>query len=237
MMELWILPELERRELPLTEIHLRAAQIIFFPNGRRPEIRINDEIRALASVKLKAGISKDKGELIYENEVEGIDVIGLSEKDDVDCAHITLVRLLDTWFIAFDFRYNKAFSERHIQTAKEFYESAQFSYEKKNWSAFVDSLFSTAELTAKAILLSMPDPRFRKKASHRAIQLRLNRFASLGNIPLEFRYVFNKLSGWRDLARYPKVDRRLEISEEDALNLLETVKMMIEGCEKQLRAS
>lgn len=80
----------------------------------------------------------------------------------------------------------------------------------------------------------MPDPKFRKKATHPAIQLKYNAFASLGNVPLEYKKVLNKLSGWRDVARYPKVDKSLNITEEDALNLLETVKLMIDDCEKRL---
>jgi HEPN domain-containing protein len=234
IIQLWAIPELERRNQSLKEDNLRGIQVIFYPDRRNHEVRINDEIKAIGKVKLKPGIGKEKGEPIYENEVEGIEIIGLTEDDDVDCAHITLVRLLDTWFMAFDFRYNKSFSKKNLETAKEFYESARTSHERENWSAFVDNLFSSAELVAKATLLLMPDPKFRKKATHEAIQLRYNAFASLGNVPLDYKSVLNKLSGWRVIARYPKVDGSLKINAKDALNLLETVKSMINDCEKRI---
>ena len=136
--------------------------------------------------------------------------------------------------MTFDFVYNQGFSRRHIQVAREFYECAEISLQRKNWSAFVENLFASAELSAKAVLLSIPNARFRKRATHREIQMRYNRFTGLGNIRPQFRTTLNKLSGWRDLARYPKVGEHLRIEEKEALELLRTVYDMIEDIERQL---
>lgn len=165
-LDLFILPELRRRKEAgkLTEpFTLRGAQIIFFADGRKPEIRINSEIKAITSVKLRAGISKEKGDPIRENEVEGLDKIRLTDEEDPDCGHATLVRIGNTWIIAFDFRYNKGLARKHIDTAKQFYDSAEFSFTRKNWASCLDNLLGAAELTAKAELLLIPDPKFRKK--------------------------------------------------------------------------
>ena len=53
-LDIFILPEIGRRkEAGKLEdsFNLRGAQVIFFADGKKPEIRINSEIRAIASVK------------------------------------------------------------------------------------------------------------------------------------------------------------------------------------------
>ena len=177
-------------------------------------------------MKFKPGISRKPGEPIFEHEIDGWQEVNLTKEDDPDCGHATLIRIADSWMIAFDFRYNKALSKKHIETAKQFYEAAEFSFDHGNWSPFIDNLFSATELIAKCVLLSMPDPKFRKKSSHKAIQIRFNRFASLGNVEAVYRETFNKLSGLRDPARYIK--GVMSISEEEAKRLLNIVGSMIE---------
>jgi len=228
-MDLFVTPEVRRRQ-EIDELarplDLRAAQIIFFPDGKEPQVRINSEVRAIGKAKLKPGISKKAGEPIFEHEVEGLEEINLTEGDDPNCGHATLIRIADRWIITFDFRYNKALSRKHIETAKEFHESAEFSFNQKNWVSFIDNLFSAAELTAKSILLSMPDRKFSQKARHRDIQTKYNRFADLGNVTPVYRETLNKLYGLRDRARYLKGD--VTISEVEARNLLDIVEKMIE---------
>lgn len=228
-MDLYVAPEIRRRqeagELDKS-FSLRAVQIIFFPDGRTPQVRINSEVRAIGKVKLKPRISKEAGEDIFEHEVEGLKVINLTEEDDPDCGHATLVRIGDSWVIAFDFRYNKALSAKHINAAKHFWESAEFSFKQRNWAPFFDNLFSASELLATSVLLSMPDPKFRKKTTHKSIQMKYNRFADLGNVQSVYRETFNKLSGLRDCTRYLK--REAKISVKEAHNLLNTIKKMIE---------
>lgn len=235
-MDLFVTPEVKRRqengELK-KPLDLRAAQIIFFPDGRKPEVRVNSEIRAIGKIKLKPGISKKAGEPIFRHELEGLEEINLTEEDDPDCGHATLVRVgISKWIIAFDFRYNKALSRKHINAAKQFYESAEFSLNKRNWSPFIDNLFSAAELLARSILLSMSDPKFRRKATHKAIQFRYNRFADLGNVEAVYRETFNKLSGLRDRARYLKGD--ISICEDEARRLLDIIKSMMEDASRRV---
>lgn len=229
LMDLFVTPEVRRRQEAgelCKPLDLHAAQIIFFPDGRKPHVRINSEVKAIGKMKLKSGVSKKAGEPIFEHELEGLEEINLTEEDDPDCGHATLLRIGDRWLVALDFRYNKALSKKHIETAKQFYEAAEFSFHQRNWSAFIDNLFSTAELLAKSILLSMPEPKFHKKASHKAIQIKYNRFADLGNVEAVHRETFNKLSSLRDRARYLKGD--VSISEGEARRLLEIVKNMME---------
>jgi len=229
VMDIWIAPEIKRRQ-NLGEVKspliLRSAQIIFFPDDERKiQVRINSEIKGTIKVKFKQGVSKRNGESIFENEIESIEDFELSTDDDPDCGHITLLRINDDWSIYFDFRYNKALSIKHIGTAEQFYQAAEYSFSKRNWNSFADNLFSAAELSVKAQLLLMRDPEFRKKTSHRAIQTKFNKFARLGNIRTEHRDTFNKLSGLRDNARYLKSD--IQFSEDEARKLLSIVDSMI----------
>lgn len=232
LLNIYVTPEVKRRQesgkLP-KQLYLHAAQIVFYPDGRT-HVRINDEVRAIAQVKLKAGISKKKGEPIYAHELEGLDEIRLTDMDDPNAGHTTLIRIGDRWTVAFDFVYNKAASRKHVEAAKQFYDAAYHSYHQKNWLAFVDNLFSAAELVAKVPLLSSPDPRFLNKATHIGIQTRYNRFADLGNVDTKHRKVFNKLSGLRPSARYLK--GHLAVEEKEAEEMLLVVKEMIEYAEK-----
>ncbi len=234
-MELFVLPEVKRKqesgelEKPLD---LHRAQIVFFPDGRQQQVRINSEVKGVAEVQLKPEFSKEAGEDVFQHELECIRSIDLSEEDDPDCGHVTLLRYGDRWSIAFDFRYNKVLSKKHIKNAKEFYDAARFSFEKKHWSPCVDNLFSAAELLAKSILLSAPDPEFREKATHKVIKSRYNQEYQLGNLEGRHRAAFNKLSKLRVGARYLKGD--VSISEAEAQELLDTVKDMIEDADRRV---
>jgi uncharacterized protein (UPF0332 family) len=226
-LELFVLPELKKRkeEGKLEDsFSLRMAQIIFYPDGRKPQIRINSEVNVLAYAKLKSGISKNKGDPIYSTEIEDLNRFQPTDEDDLDCGHATIVKLSDRWIIAFDFRYNRALAKKHIETAKQFYESAAFSFKRNNCASCLDNLFSAAELASKAVLLLIPDPKSRKKTTHGGIQIRYNKFAELGNVEPKFREALNRLSSLRARARY---HGDVAISEKDIQLLLETVNEMI----------
>ncbi len=226
-LELFVLPELRKRkeEGKLEDsFSLRGAQIIFYSDGRKPQIRINSEVKVLAYAKLKSGIFKNKGEPIYDTEIEDLNRFQLTGEDDPDCGHATIVKIGDRWIIAFDFRYNKALAKKHIETAKQFYESAAFSLKRENCASCLDNLFSAAELASKAVLLLIPDPKFKRKATHGGISLRYNKFADLGNVEPKFREALNRLSSLRARARY---HCDVAILEKDLQSLLETVKEMI----------
>jgi uncharacterized protein (UPF0332 family) len=178
-------------------------------------------------MRLKPGIQKGLGDLVTEDELEGLEGLVLMEDEDPDCGHATLLRLNDRWVLAFDFVYNKGLARKHLEAASQFVEAAEFSLERESWSAFVDNLFSAAELSAKATLLAlMSDARFREKATHKAVHSRYNRFVHLGNADLMYAEVFNRLSELRYPARY--VQRDFSVSEEEASSLLHIVRRMLD---------
>ena len=234
MMDIFIVPAIEERQASgdiSRPFPLRSAQVIFFPDGRKPEVRLNEEIKAIGQVKMRAGVSKNAGDPISEQEIEGLQSLSLPEKEFPDCGHATFVRFGESWISAFDFRYNKVMSRQHLNTAIQFLMAAEYASEQEHWSAFIDNLFSAAELTARATLLMMPDKRFREKASHKAIQIRYNNFADLGNVAPEHIAAFNKLYGMRDKVRYLK--QPFTVSSDEVSTLISAVKEMIEWGSKR----
>jgi len=132
------------------------------------------------------------------------------------------------WFMSFDFVYNKGLSRRHIETAEEFIATARTALEHGLLVAFVDNLFSAAELLAKAVLLcEFSDADFRRKATHKAIQSRFNRFAHLGNVHPEYVETFNKLANLRYPTRY--LESSLSLSRVEGQAMLTSLEGMLES--------
>ena len=96
VMDIFVNPEVKRRqeqgELP-KPLRFRCAQVILFPDDRKPLVRINEDVRAKAKVKYKPGISKKKDDPVYEGEIESIEHVELGPDDDPDCGHIFLYDL------------------------------------------------------------------------------------------------------------------------------------------------
>jgi uncharacterized protein (UPF0332 family) len=227
-MNLFVLPEVQKRQstgLIPTPYALKAAQVIFFSDGRPANVRLNSEVKAKARIKLKNGIKKEKGESIHQHEIDGFETIVLTDQDDPDAGHVTMLQIQAQWFMTFDFIYNKGLSRKYIEVAQEFLAVAQAAFEKKFWHPFIDNLFNTAELSARALLLSIPDPKFRKKTSHTDLSHRYNWFADLGNVKPEHRAIFNKLAGWRGNARYLKGNFLKD--KDEAEQLLSAVQEMV----------
>src|SRR3989344_7852179 len=106
------------------------------------------------------------------------------------------------WIFSFDFRYNKEIIKKHIEASKEFYESAKDNIEKNRLRPFFEDAFASAELSAKSILLALPDKKILTGRNHKE---RLDKFwnwADLGNVKIEFSETLSKLSSLRDSARY-----------------------------------
>jgi uncharacterized protein (UPF0332 family) len=226
----WVVPLAKKRQEAgelgvLLRIH--AAQIIFFPDERPIQLRVNEEVKAQAQAVYKPGIEKQVGEPVFEHELERLEAVQLTGEDDPDCGHVTLLLFNNVWHLYFDFRRNQSLARKQIKAAQEFFYLAEFAFERKLWRAFVDVLFSAAELAAKAELLLMPDPGIRKSKKHQYLQAQYNRFARQRDVETSHLKAFNQLAQLRPSARYPKDD--FFLSEEKAHDLLINVKGMIEA--------
>ncbi len=200
--DLWIKPEIEKRKslnrLP-EDFILKSAQIIFSLDRGWNKVRFNEEVKAIVNCKINC--SKNKGEPVYEKDIDEIESISLTEKDP-NCAHITLLLFKNNWVISFDFAYNKKRIEEHVEASKEFFESAKDNLEKKRLRPFFENCFACAELSAKAVLLQLPDKKILHGKKHESRINQFKNWAVLGNVKQEYSEVLEKLSKLRSSARY-----------------------------------
>ncbi|MFC1743119.1 hypothetical protein ACFL35_03920 [Candidatus Riflebacteria bacterium] len=234
LFELFIFPEIEKRKkrgknyLPLS-----AFQILFYYDGRRPEIRLNTEVKGQFQAKIKNGIKKQFGDSIKEDEIEKLTPIELAPEDDPDCGHATALRFNTFWYIDFDLRYNKKLASEYMKCAKEFLDCADFCRKNSQWRAFVDNLFSAAELFTKVILLAFGNPQLRKKATHKGIQIQLHKLFKFTSMDEKMKKSFLCLSGLREQARYLKGE--FSITQENADDYYQVIEKLQEEALKVIK--
>jgi uncharacterized protein (UPF0332 family) len=205
VMELWILPEVDRRQASgklEKPIALRKAQVVFHADGRDREVRINDEARIVVTIRTARPRTINAGDELYDEDIAAIETetMSLPEEDDPNAGHISLLNFRGAWHIAGDFRFNRSLVERHLAVATEFLESARYALKEQKIHVFTDNLFSAAELGAKAYLLGLMQ--VSTKTNHSAIHARFNRQAPSGGINEESRSAFNRLARARSAFRY-----------------------------------
>lgn len=226
VMELWVGPEIDRRKaegrLP-DDFVLWAAQVLMDVGGSGPVVRLNDEVRAVAQVKTNRPVGR--GELVRSTDVDKIVSIGLTDEDP-DSAHVTLWLIGGSWRIAFDFRYNATRVAEHIERAEEFFAAAQANLEAGRLNACADSMFSAAELAAKAMLLAVPDEKYLRSKNHGTVRSDFNRFSRDGWWRKEHAALLNRLGELRVPSRYP--GKASPMTAEEASELLARLETLID---------
>ncbi len=217
---------------PLSE--LRRLQILFSPQGGKPLVRINGEVRAIAQVRPKQGVAIEKGDPVSFDQIESIGAIGLAD-EEADFGHATFLREPNGgWVGHFDFSYYKGTARRHVDVAEEFLQAARYSREKQHWSAFADTLFSAAELAAKASLFCLDlSGDVAKSKKHGVVKALFNKQRHVGNVDGAHTTAFNRLWELRQTGRY--VQEVIAFTEVDADALLNDVAALISAA--RLRAS
>jgi len=225
--DLFVVPEYNKRrqagKLPDSFV-LTEYQVILPPDDSPPIVRFNAaETRFRVTISLKKGIDPKPIEMIQADEILWVGNFELID-DDPDCGWIAMLRVAGHWYGYFDFRRNKHLSKKHAAAAQEFLETARYAYENKHLSAFVDNLFSAAELAAKAQLLStFSELRASKKHEH--VRNKYNLWFSWGNVEAEYCRVLNHLSQLRYPARY--LNKELVITDNEVAYMLQVVEKMV----------
>jgi len=233
MMSLFVVPEVQRRQksgaLPKA-FTLYAAQVLFHADRRAPLVRLNGEVQARAKANLDAASSKAPGDTVLSRDIVRYDKIQLAPIEDPDCAHLTALRIRDGWQVAFDFRYSKGLARKHADTADQFLRCAEGSYRRRDWRAFIDTLFSAAELTARAQLLMYSQVRC--KTNHKCIKTRFCQWAHYGNADTHESKALKRLGELRSDARY--IGHDVSLDPRDALQLLRTIREMVRELSEEL---
>jgi len=232
VMNLWIHPEIEKRKKYgkiVDNFILTRAQVILNPKTNSTEVRLNKEVKAIIIGVAKRAIKVNE-EFPLEDGLKEIKEIQLTDRDDPDVGHLTMLQFQGNWIIHFDFRYFKTKLKEFLQAAKEFLEISKISLEKKVIRSFVDNLFSCVELLATCQIYNMAGKDFEKKRKHRNIQMKYNSFVKIGNFKPEYKDTLNKLSDLRNNARY--LQNKFVLNDEDAKKFLKIVEDMMDYTNK-----
>ncbi|MEK6935750.1 MAG: hypothetical protein AABW67_03105 [Nanoarchaeota archaeon] len=231
VMDIFVTPEIERRrkEGKIKNGTVSSKiQIIFSLDKGKNEVRLNDEVKAIATGRANKSINK--GQVVYENDIDNIKKIELTD-NDLNCGHITLLLFKNNWIISFDFRYNKERIKEHIVASKEFYESALDNLDKNRLRPFYENAFASLELSAKSVLLALPNKKILEGKNHKDRLQKFKNWAELGNVKMEFSTTLSGLSNLRDSARYLSSD---DFKKEDPNKIKVILKEMIDFAEKNI---
>ncbi len=121
---------------------------------------------------------------------------------DADGGHITVLNHNGKLSMCFDCRYNKSPATAHIKAAKEFLESAKFSFARENLHACLEELFSAYELLLKASLMLMPAKGIMQANKHEKVHKQANLRAKLMPSMRPYVNFYNTLSNARKNFRY-----------------------------------
>ncbi len=187
-MDLFVLPDVRRRQecgaspRPLV---LAKFQILFSADGSRPLVRLNEEVKTCARVKLKEGVTKRKDEPVRKDEIEAIEYMDLPP-DERDHAHFTAIDWDGVWLVSCNSVYNRGTAKQMVDLGQQFWEAARSALDRGHLRVFADNLFSAAELAARAsVLCWFPDVRFKAKANHAGVITRYGQYAKAGNASKE----------------------------------------------------
>jgi hypothetical protein len=221
--ELWIRPEVERRRAEglLDETFAISKAQIIFREGERPEVRLNDEVNAVAKVKTKGPVKK--GDFVSLADVEKIVSVSLTDRDP-DAGHITLLAGPDGFFIAFDSLQNATKARKTLDVSRQFLATAEWAIRARRPNAAADALFSAAELIARAELMLLPieGHESRQKVDHKVVRRTYRRRTEINWTRTENAELLDRLTRLRGRARYGGA----RLVEPDLLSLLEQTRQM-----------
>ena len=218
MLDTIVYPEIIRRAIKKQldpQFQLRYAHIVFFSDPLKNNVLFNDDVKIRALVRFVEGKEIQKGQEIKEQDIE--EILGLYPREDVDpdAAHVMLVKLKGKWHFASDLIYCRKRVKNLLKTSKKFMNIAKAALTDKNWSPFVDNLFTVNELLVQSILLLRYYNKYSRRQSHNQTSNLFKGFCETGNAPLEFDQNFEDLWKLRRKARYLEGTKSEEFSLEE----------------------
>lgn len=222
---IWITPEVERRKSEgrlAKDFVLWAAQVVFNV-GQKPMVRLNEEIKALLTVKVDRVVQP--GDPVVWSDLNDIHDIQLSAADP-NAGHITIVKSGRGWQSVFDSRYNAERANECLDAAQEFFSTASEALQAGRLRAFAENLFGATELAVKAKLLTVPDEQILKSRKHGIIAGKYNRWVKWGNTARENAKLLKRLMDLRSHARY--VDGEFTLEADEAGEMLNQAEKLLE---------
>lgn len=222
----WINPEIERRRSAGKLGHsfeLYGAQVIFPADGWEVEVRLNEEVRAVAQVRAARAI--ERGQAVTHDDIDEIEDIELTEQDP-DSGHVTIIlRPAGGWAISADLRRNATRIADHADAAREFIDAAAWSHDNNKSRPFIENIIAACELMARAFLIVRPDPTLLSAKSHNVVTTRFNLASQAGDVDPSHARLLNQAWQLRRPARY--LSGELKLDSEDRASMLETARDML----------
>jgi len=193
-------PEIERRRASGEigdNFELIMAQAIF-PESGNNRIRLNEEVKGVMLVRAPRPV--EPGDPVMLSDLQDFHAFELSD-DEVDCGHITVFQRGTGWMLTFNALAGRKKAANAVRLANEFYDAANFCFQKHTAGPCIDNLFSCCELLAKAELIMHRSEAARGK-SHKPVSSAINLWGKLGNVSPDFVKLMNRLSSQRGAARY-----------------------------------
>jgi HEPN domain-containing protein len=221
MFELFFGPEIERRKqagaLP-NDFFLYMAQVLF-PTEGVSTIHLNDEVKGVGSMRANRPVQA--GDPISVEDLGRIEKFDLPD-DLLDSGHFTIIRSSDRWLMFFNFLSGRKKARDRLRLASEFVDAARESARKGHAGPSIDTLFSAAELAAKAELI-LHRSEASKAKTHGPVASAINKWSQLGNIDRAFVELFNRLAEQRPNARYADSGHRPPLPTQDEFELINAV--------------
>jgi len=230
----YVFPEILQRQRNGTAqrpFPLHAAQILFPFGSAQPVIRLNDEVRTIAQVKLKPGIGKRAGDPVYAQEIESLEGAE-PPADDAGSQHVTILLLNGVWTVAFGFSFNLQLVMEHLAAADQFLQCARDATVRDHRRAAWYNLFCATELIAKATFMVLPNAGA-MEFNHGPLKQHYNLFSHSGASLTKYSSTLNRLSRLRKQARYLSAD--FQVTPDELSNLLGSVEDMRREVEERTR--
>ena len=201
------------------------SQIISFTDGRENIVRLNDEVKTEIVGVAGKPLQPDEGFVIDEGLME-INSLKLTEDDDPNAGHLTMMLFKGQWFMAFDFRYNKQKARERLDAAVEFLKASKINREKHLLRPMAENLFAATELSIIAQMLLQADKNYTRNQHHTGTESRYTNFIDIGNPKVEYKDTFLQLKKLRNSGRY--LQKEFSLSVEEADKYLETINELVE---------
>jgi hypothetical protein len=222
--EIWIWPEVRRRDLSLSRADIHKVLVELEPD-KAPRILLNEEAQLEAAFVAKRAIAE--GEEVTLEDIEHItDLRPVSVGPN--SGWLVLARLGSQEIISFDFRYNRAKGSAIVRRAREFLAAAKMA-SNTSVAVALDLAFSAAELAVQGQMMSTQS----EVSNHQGRAGWLAQWAQNDNAPRSHADLLYNLADLRSSARYGEGELRLR---PDRLpHILRTVEGMIRSAEELIQ--
>lgn len=195
LIELFLQPELDRRQTPRAEFRQFAA--ILSPGGG-VRVLIDEEVTWVAQARANRPIAD--GELVTTADFDAASITAIRpEAAGPDDGWAGLVDLPTQKMLVFNFHRNRGKARLHLERADEFYEVAVEALTGGRFGPATENLFAAAELAVMAGMLLIHDDPTRahhKREEHFVV------WAEHGNAPMSQANALKALRAARPQARY-----------------------------------